>query len=212
MSAGVQADYPLTYDPLLGQSVYNRLLGQDKDKTVIVALATATGNALQAMEDAFFDFATSFPLTVATGAALDRWGAIVGQTRLGLVDADYRRMIQAKILINLCNGSIDAISKIVQTQIEFGNAWTVTPDAGLYYVCFLTPAALPRQVLRAIKRGMIDVHPVGIEMHLTYWQTGGLVLADSPPGTPMLSGQAGQAPVPPGYESRLNRGTLGDSL
>ena len=43
----------------------------------------------------------SFDLTTTLGTGLDTWGAILGQQRLGLLDADYRRLLQAQRLIVL---------------------------------------------------------------------------------------------------------------
>lgn len=206
------AQYPLTYLPNLEGAAVSALLGQDLNKRVIVALTEAVGATCQTVEDAAFDFATGMPFSVATGAALDWWGALVGQPRLGLVDADYRRVIAARILVNRCDGSVDAISKIVQTIIGVGRAWTVTPGPGIYYVCFVTPTEAIPQIRRAIKRDMIAVTPAGTEMHLCEWADGGLVLTDEPAGTTMLSGTAGMLPLPSGLESRIDFGTLGRDL
>jgi hypothetical protein len=193
------ADYPLVYLPELGEAAYNRLPGQDKSRAVIVAMMRAFGETCQIVEDAVFDFATGMPFTVATGAALDRWGAIVAQPRLNLVDADYRRIIGAKILINHCNGGMDAIPQIVAVIIGAGGrAWTVTQGPATYNVNFLTPYELPGPLRRFVKRSMVAVKIAAYDLLVTEGRTGALVLWG--PG------------LPSGYESRLDHGTLGATL
>lgn len=219
MSIG-QGPFQLTYTPDLEQTAYNQLMGQDRDKPVIVATTRAIGATAQVLEDAVFDFATGILFTQATGAALDRWGAIVGQRRLGLVDADYRRVIGARILINRCNGGMDAIAKIVRVIVQ-GPAWTVTPGPASYVVCFVTAEPLSPALLRFIRRAMIpeypdasarSVAPAGYDVAVAYGGTGTLILGDEPAGTAMLSGVAGTMPTPPGFETRLDFGTFGADL
>lgn len=62
----------------------------------ISALAQAIGSEVQALEDDIFDLVESSSINVAKGAMLDRWGAYVGEPRLGLTDDVWRRVIKAK--------------------------------------------------------------------------------------------------------------------
>jgi len=220
--SGTQAEFPLTYLPNLAVDAVNRLPGQDREKTVVVAIMQAFGEVCQRLEDAVFDFATGGTFLTATGAMLDKWGAIVNQPRLGLVDADYRRIIGAKILIDRCNGGMDAIPKIVQVIAgPFSRAWTVTAGPMVYYVGFVTPAPLSGQLLRFIKRAMVPIHPQGsvrsvapaaYDVAVSYGAPDTLLFADDPVGTPMLTGVAGQIPPPDGFEVRFDLGMFGRDL
>jgi hypothetical protein len=220
--SGTQALFPLTYLPNLASDVVDRLPGQDRDKAVVVAIMQAFGEVCQRLEDSVFDFATGGTFLTATGAMLDKWGAIVNQPRLGLVDADYRRIIGAKILIDRCPGGMDAIAKIVQVIAgPFSRAWTVTAGPMVYYVGFVTPAPLSGQLLRFIKRSMVPIHPQGSarsvapaasSVAVLYGNPGTLLFADLPVGTPMISGVAGETPVPDGFVTSFDVGTFARTL
>lgn len=62
-----------------------------------VAFVQAAGAAIQVAEDDMFDLLSGLHVDDATGAILDRWGAVVGEPRLGLTDDVYRGFIKAKI-------------------------------------------------------------------------------------------------------------------
>ena len=190
------------YLPSLEEAGANSRIGQDKDKPVLGALYAAMGNMWQTVEDANFDLVGGLLFATATGVALDRWGQIVGQTRLGMVDADYRRMIGARILINHCGGTPDEFAAIVRVIAETTRAWTVTLSGGLYAVCYQSYTMTPG-LRRALARAMDDVRLLGRQAELLESTPTGLVLA----------GQASDLlQVPTGYESRLDNGTLGRQL
>lgn len=56
----------------------------------------------------------------AFGAQLDLLGAIVGQEREGLSDADYKLRIQSKILLNRCSGKAEEILSIFDLIVPTG--------------------------------------------------------------------------------------------
>lgn len=63
----------------------------------VQAFAKAFGLIVQLSEDDVFDLYSTLPIESASGAILDRWGAIVGESRLGLDDNDYKAFIRARI-------------------------------------------------------------------------------------------------------------------
>ena len=156
----MSAPFPVVYQPDLVGSMLSTQLGQDTGAPVITAYYRATGAVLQQVEDAQFDFLTGMLFEQATGAALDWWGAVVNQPRLGMPDSDYRRMIGAKILVDTCNGTPDAVRKIVVAIAETEAVWTVTLSGGLYAVCYEFDSMTPK-FRRAILRAMDAVRIMG---------------------------------------------------
>lgn len=75
----------------------------------LLALAGAVGGVFQVVEDLGFQVLADTPLQSAGGAFLDRWGALVGESRGGLGDAEYRRAISARIAADRCAGTVDAL-------------------------------------------------------------------------------------------------------
>lgn len=211
MNAPIESEMLPIYLPDLEGGAQLSEIGQDTQKPVLSAFYAQMGAMWQTVEDAAFDVTEGLLFDTATGIALDRWGAIVGQPRLDMVDADYRRMIAARILINHCDGSPDAIAAIVRVIAGTDRAWVLTPRGGLYVVCFESQSMTPG-LQRALVRAIQDTRMVGRWVYLTQGSQTGLVLADMPAGTPMESGVAGVTPVPAGYESRLDIGTLGEEL
>ena len=107
------APFPLIYVNNYDQRAFYYMRGQDRDKSVFNAVYQATAVVCQTVEDAVFDLVTGMQFQYATDEALNRWGSVVGQNRLGMVDLDYRRLIGAKIRVNNSFGTIDETARIL---------------------------------------------------------------------------------------------------
>ena len=116
------APFPLIYVNNYDQRAFYYMRGQDRDKSVFNAVYQATAVVCQTVEDAVFDLVTGMQFQYATDEALNRWGGVVGQNRLGMVDLDYRRLIGAKIRVNNSFGTIDETARILLIASE-GRAW-----------------------------------------------------------------------------------------
>ena len=90
-----------------------RLLTTPGDEENLRALVTVFATRTQALEDALFPLITDTGLDVAVGDALDQWGALVGEPRDALIDAEYRLMIQARILVNTSDGTPERMLRIL---------------------------------------------------------------------------------------------------
>ena len=76
---------------------------------------------LQDIEDAMLAILAQRLIDNAIGAQLDLIGRVVGQKRLGLSDADYRRYLRARISVNRSSGTmpeIIAIARLVLGDLE----------------------------------------------------------------------------------------------
>lgn len=63
----------------------------------------------QTVEDALQQLYSERRVDTAIGEQLDVLGRLVGQARNGMVDADYRRLIRARISVNRSKGTISDI-------------------------------------------------------------------------------------------------------
>lgn len=75
-------------------------------------LLTALLGPTQTLEDTLQDMLAQRSIEDAVGAQLDILGKLVGESRLGLSDDDYRRHIRARIVTNRSNGTIEDLIRI----------------------------------------------------------------------------------------------------
>ncbi len=87
-------------DPTEGENNFRKLL------TVLCSPA-------QDVENTYQQLLTERSLDVATGAQLDIIGVIVGQTRGGFGDEDFRRLCRARVATNRSSGTVPQMIKIV---------------------------------------------------------------------------------------------------
>lgn len=140
-----------------------RMLSQFRDKPRLMALMAGCARGIQELEDITFSLIVSRSLELATGAQLDQWGRLVGEERLGLVDAEYRRFIEARILVNRCNSTTDELiviwEKITGGTVRHRDLF----PAGLQLET-VRPRFLEGPTKRRVRRMMVDVRPMGVTM------------------------------------------------
>lgn len=90
------------------------LPSQFRDLPGWIAWTKAVGAVFQSIEDLAFYAIVDRHLLAATGAALEKWGDLVGEQRLGLTGDEYRRVIRAKIMAYRSNGEVDSLVRIYQ--------------------------------------------------------------------------------------------------
>jgi hypothetical protein len=140
-----------------------------KGKPILDALTTALVNRVQDLENIGFELYEDRWLDNAVGTQLDGFGSIVGETRQGRTDNDYRKGIRARTLLNLCQGTPEDI-------IELLNAVSDGKDIELteYF-----PAALTTFVLGAtttldailLNSALQSGKPAGVLAHLIYGES-----------------------------------------
>lgn len=67
----------------------------------------------QDVEDAGYGLMMGMLLNGSDGRLLDLWGGIIGEPRRGLLDGEYRRFVQARILSNLSTGTAPELIAIL---------------------------------------------------------------------------------------------------
>ncbi len=89
---------------------------------------------IQDAEDAGFQLATERTVDTAVGVQLDGLGDIVGQTRQGLSDDDYRPLIRARIRANNSEGTAPNIIDVAVAALNNPGAgkvlYDIKPPAG----------------------------------------------------------------------------------
>lgn len=88
------------------------LLSQLRGKDNFEAFISCFLSVLQAAEDDVFQIRYAQKLDDAYGDMLDKWGEMVGISRQGRADDEYRIQIKAKIAINISKGTIDEVASI----------------------------------------------------------------------------------------------------
>lgn len=107
-----------------------RLCQQFKDKQNIVDLITIFLQRYNDLEAALWALLVERGIDVAVGAQLDQIGKIVGQTRDGLVDDDYRRFIRARIAADRSDGVIEDLITVSRLVLNDAGALIVIDNEG----------------------------------------------------------------------------------
>lgn len=87
----------------IGKSRLSSHTREFQDTVDVLAMLT---DQIQELEnDLKFTEQTVYNITASSGVLLDRIGEVVGQSRNGLSDSDYRGYLQARILANMSDGN-----------------------------------------------------------------------------------------------------------
>ena len=161
-----EASLQLVYVADWSMRARKNLLGLDWSRPRIAALAQALGDGSQALEDVTFDVLLSNRLESASGVTLDRYGDIVGEKRGPLGDEDYRRFIQARILVNITGSTPDQLIAIF-ALVTFPSDVEYLP---MYPAGFTLQAVrkswLSEVMRRRVRRIMNDAKPAGVTIEL----------------------------------------------
>lgn len=96
----------------------SRFLDQFKNAEDLKEYAKSYAEQIQELENATFEVILERVLDAAVGVQLEAIGAIVGQGRTTSDDTEYRIAIKAKIAINLSDGTMVDLIKILGLILE----------------------------------------------------------------------------------------------
>ena len=141
----------------------SRLRGQPRIEALLGAIAAEA----QSLEESAYDVLVSTGLDDATGDALDQYGDLVGESRLGLADPDYRRFIRARLLANRARGTRDDLLDVWQIVTAEASAVRLFDHypAG-FTLLTVRSAFMSDSVARRVVRIMTSIKPAGIELAL----------------------------------------------
>ena len=184
-----QATIPLIYIPDHKDRALRMMPSQFRnDKPTMEAFVKALAEGVQTLEDIYFDIITGTRLCFATGANLDIWGDLVGEVRGDLNDIDYRRFIEARVLVNKSSGKTDDLIKIAQliTAESTVREQAFFPAEVIIYV--FRSSAMSDAVAERVGVTMNDARPAGIKLQVIEAIDGYLGFSDNPDSTPMPIG------------------------
>lgn len=160
----------LTHKTDLAVVAKGRIVSQYRNSPLFVALIAAIAGVVQKVEDAFWDLSQAMLLDTATGVWLEYLGAIVGESREGDSDADYRRFIKARILANRSSGTIDEVLTIVALILNVSPISSAFEEAAEFYPASMllviddtivtTSDKLRRRLCRIVSRA----RPAGVRL------------------------------------------------
>lgn len=160
-----------------------RLLEQFKNKPVLASILTAIVDQIQDLENTSWELYTERLLDGAEGAQVDNLGAIVGQPRNGLADADYLNWIRARIRVNRSNGDPNDILAIADLIIDVPVNLTEEYPAG--YVVRIYAFTGDAQLIYDI---LDQVRPAGVWFNLEYSPEAGADIFEFSVSTSIVEG------------------------
>lgn len=157
------------------------VLSQFTDATNIRKLVRIAAGSVQDAEDAAFSLAVDRLLTTAEGAQLDQYGKIVGAPRNGLIDADYSRVLQARIKANRSNGQPDQITGVVSLLLSLSPIVYKWRGTAHYSLLWQVEQATPDDWAATVRGFVEDMTPAGVSFEATEGVAGAFRF-DSGPG------------------------------
>lgn len=151
----------LIYEPDWAGRAEQRLLVPWR-KPRIRAFVRALAAGVQLHEDQVFDLIAGTDLDVATGHALDQWGELVGEQRLGLSDNEYRQFVKARMLVNRSASTTDELIEILEVAAApMVGVFHEHTDPATIILTVVRNGFVTEPVRRRIARLMQDASPSG---------------------------------------------------
>lgn len=139
----------------------NRLPVQFRNKPKIEAFLRALVQPVQEVENAFQQLLRERAIDTAIGAQLDAIGFIVGQTRQGFGDDDYRRLVRARISTNKSRGNFEDLIQITRLVIDDDGATIVAQRSGIATVTIRVEDVAVAAGVAAILIGFLRLAKMG---------------------------------------------------
>ena len=150
--------------------VVGNLLWQYRDSPKLVELVSIFAIEIQDLEDLYDDLFDKRYLDGAEGVQLDNYGKIVGWSRQGLSDDDFRKLIKVGIATNQTDGQVDEITYIISRLIDFDGdepiRYTQRGRAHYSLDWIVNPPTNP-DWLRIIETVMDKITPSGVSWETT---------------------------------------------
>lgn len=145
MAAPVTIDYVSDWAARLRTDLYAQYQGKVTWAQWVTLLARQT----QALENSAQSLLTILDIANSVGVQLDVIGRIVGQPRLGAVDATYRLYLYARILANNSDGTAEQLYTIMTTL--FGSGMIYIPGIVKQFILQITTVLTATQAAVAVQ-------------------------------------------------------------
>lgn len=145
------------------------LIEQFKPRPLINGMVRVQAERMQGLEAASSPVYTGMGVRFAVGQQLDFVGEIVGQSRGGLQDDDYRTAIYARVGVNSSNGEPESVMTAVRffTRATFVSLIERVERPAHIYL-FATGPVLPSNLYHQVK----SVMPGGVGLTLVWTSSG----------------------------------------
>lgn len=162
-----RSTWELVHNAEIGREMVEALPAALYGQPTLEAFVRALGHGLQVLEDRIAERFVALSLATAADGDLDLLGNLVGERRDGLVDADYRRFIAARLAANRSEGTTDDMVKVLRllTNSEVIGCFNL-PGFPEFHLYFLSEAPLSAEVVERMARLMVAVKPAGVAMIL----------------------------------------------
>lgn len=142
------------------QDGIDSLISYFTDKPNITGMLTAFLNQVQEIEDAAYSVYEARNVFQATGDHLDKFGELVGESRQGREDSDYRKAILARIAINTSEGTPEEVISVFNILTDSTN--TIFLEQGTANVSITGNTTIENAEL--IKTLIKKVLPAGVSL------------------------------------------------
>lgn len=152
-------------DDHIVENTKDQLITQYYDSENILSLANLFSQQAQNLTDIIHSMYTNRTINFAVGTQLDKLGNIVGASRQGLNDSQYRQRIRGKIASNTSEGTRE---EILQTALLSSNCERVYigERRGEYEITIVNPDP-PTQDFDAVKESIINATVSGVGVTLS---------------------------------------------
>ena len=173
---------PYTAD-LAGEAI-EELLSQFRQQPNAAGFVRGLCNPAQTVEDNTLDLRHDRLLANAIGAQLDVCGALVGEPRGPLSDAEYRQILAARVLVNISGGNADNLISIFAAAAGPPSAGTKVVYRQLagpaFMLTIIRDTHLSATQADRVRRFMVDICPAGVGMMLVEALVGAFTLDVGP--------------------------------
>lgn len=120
----------------------------------------------QLLETLLHDLLQQFDIEQATGIRLDYWGRLVGEKREGLVDAQYRRAIAARLLARRSKGQAEDLIQITKLCTNALRVRLYEARLPLVRIEYVVQSALPSVWRTKLLRLLRDAKAQGVPLQV----------------------------------------------
>jgi hypothetical protein len=155
-------------EPTLVADHVDRALGnlthEFDDAENVKAIVRAFVDEVQVAEELVLSLITERYISSAIGAQLDQYGALVGEPRNGLSDAQYRLFIQARIATNMSEGEIEVLISVLKTITGADSVKVMQAYPASLRAQYTVQGALSASLRTRIFNQLLSVTPAGVSL------------------------------------------------
>ncbi len=139
------------------------MLYQFKDAPKLKGLLCSLIQPLQVIADGVEHFSHGVHIDEVSGHWLDVLGGIVGQSRSGMSDKDFRTWLKIRVMLNRCNGTPEELLSIIKLLLGSDYPLTLAEHKPKDIVMvFLAPMRIPSPTVFSLIR---NASPLGLRHH-----------------------------------------------